>query len=72
MNIVTAEVDMSWLHPCLNFLSRCFARKASWAATQQPPSQPDKAPTDKDKNNDQQQQQMPRKRTPLSVFQYDY
>lgn len=41
-------------------------------ATEPPPSQPDKAPTPKDQQNDQQQQRAPKQRTPLSRLHSEY
>lgn len=41
-------------------------------ATEPPPSQPDKAPTPKDQQNDQQQQRAPKKRTPLSRLHREF
>ncbi len=63
---------MSWLHTCLNSLGWCQRRKPDTWVTEPPPSQPDKAPTEKDKNNDEQQQRAPKKRTPLSALEHAY
>lgn len=41
-------------------------------ATEPPPSQPDKAPSPKDQANDQQQQRVPKERTPLSRLQREF
>lgn len=41
-------------------------------ATEPHPSQPDKAPTPKDQQNDQQQQRAPKQRTPLSWLHREY
>lgn len=51
----------------------CFMNGGTCSvATEPPPSQPDKAPTPKDQQNDQQQQRVPKQRTPLSRLHREF
>ncbi|MGN1056708.1 MAG: hypothetical protein ACI4QS_08370 [Comamonas sp.] len=62
---------MSTVHKIIARIKACCHWRTTMA-TEPPPSQPDKAPSEKDQNNDQQQQYAPRKRTPLSQLQMEY